>query len=155
MALGKEVGIDMNFQSIIPDEALFNSRLEDIAYLAYEDQCTPANPRLPLIPDMVVAPSISSQFHYAKLGQVITGIRALGFHSAIEAALGADMVSFGEAQELQEKKVLTSSCCPAFVKYIEEAFPELKDKISSNLSPMAAMAIMAWPSPSRIMAICR
>ena len=88
---------------------------------------------------MVVAPSISSQFHYAKLGQVITGIRALGFHSAIEAALGADMVSFGEAQELQEKKVLTSSCCPAFVKYIEEAFPELKDKISSNLSPMAAM----------------
>ena len=53
MALGKEVGIDMNFQSIIPDEALFNSRLEDIAYLAYEDQCTPANPRLPLIPDMI------------------------------------------------------------------------------------------------------
>jgi len=53
LALGKEVGIDMNFQSIIPDEALFNSRLEDIAYLAYEDQCTPANPRLPLIPDMI------------------------------------------------------------------------------------------------------
>ena len=41
----------------------------------------------------VVAPSISSQFTYAKLGQVITGLRELGFHTVIEAALGADMVA--------------------------------------------------------------
>src|SRR5574344_1394895 len=41
---------------------------------------------------MVVAPSVSSQFNYAKLGQVITGIKELGFHEVIEAALGADMV---------------------------------------------------------------
>ena len=39
----------------------------------------------------IVAPSISSQFTYAKLGQVITGLRELGFHTVIEAALGADM----------------------------------------------------------------
>lgn len=37
----------------------------------------------------VVAPSISSQFSYAKLGQVITGIQRLGFYHVIEAALGA------------------------------------------------------------------
>ena len=37
----------------------------------------------------VVAPSISSQFSYAKLGQVISGIKELGFYSVIEAALGA------------------------------------------------------------------
>ena len=36
----------------------------------------------------VVAPSISSQFTYAKLGQVITGLKKLGFHTVIEAALG-------------------------------------------------------------------
>ena len=40
----------------------------------------------------VVAPSISSQFTYAKLGQVITGIKELGFHTVVEAALGADIV---------------------------------------------------------------
>ena len=28
-------------------------KLEEVAYLAYEDQCTPANPRVPLIPDMI------------------------------------------------------------------------------------------------------
>jgi acetaldehyde dehydrogenase/alcohol dehydrogenase len=52
MALGKEVGIDMNFASLVPDEATWNKNLETIAYLAYEDQCTPANPRVPLVKDM-------------------------------------------------------------------------------------------------------
>ncbi|MCI1245076.1 MAG: bifunctional acetaldehyde-CoA/alcohol dehydrogenase [Bacilli bacterium] len=52
MALGKEVGIDMNFQSLVPDEKLWDNNLEKISYLAYEDQCTPANPRVPLVVDM-------------------------------------------------------------------------------------------------------
>ena len=66
----------------------------------------------------IVAPSIGSQFLYAKLGQVITGIHKLGFAEVLEVALGADMVSIKEGQELVEKGFLTSSCCPAFVKYI-------------------------------------
>lgn len=85
----------------------------------------------------VVAPSISSQFSYAMLGQVIKGIKELGFHNVVEAALGADMVAYKEATELADKGFLTSSCCPAFVSYIEKQFPTLKDNISHNLSPMA------------------
>lgn len=88
----------------------------------------------------VVAPSISSQFTYATLGQVISGIKALGFHTVIEAALGADMVALAEARELAEKGFLTSSCCPAFVKYIKSAFPDLAEHISHNPSPMAELA---------------
>ncbi len=88
----------------------------------------------------VVAPSISSQFTYAKLGQVITGLKELGFFTVVEAALGADMVAMSESRELEEKGFLTSSCCPAFVKYIKSAFPDLVPYISHNLSPMAALA---------------
>ena len=88
----------------------------------------------------VVAPSISSQFTYAKLGQVISGIKQLGFFHVVEAALGADMVSYAEAAELAEKGFLTSSCCPAFVDYIKKQFPELEANISHNLSPMATIA---------------
>lgn len=88
----------------------------------------------------VIAPSISSQFRYAKLGQVITGIKALGFHSVVEAALGADMVAYAESGELAEKGFLTSSCCPAFVSYVKGQFPELADNISHNLSPAATIA---------------
>lgn len=88
----------------------------------------------------VVAPSISSQFRYAKLGQVITGLKKLGFFTVVEAALGADMVAMKEARELVEKEFLTSSCCPAFVKYIKTAFPQLAEHISHNYSPMAELA---------------
>lgn len=88
----------------------------------------------------VVAPSISSQFTYAKLGQVISGIKKLGFHTVVEAALGADLVAFSEARELSEKGFLTSSCCPAFVSFVKKQFPDLAEHISHNLSPMAAIA---------------
>ncbi len=88
----------------------------------------------------VVAPSISSQFTYAKLGQVIKGLKELGFYTVVEAALGADMVAMSEAKELSEKEFLTSSCCPAFVQYIKSAFPALVPYISHNLSPMAMLA---------------
>ena len=88
----------------------------------------------------VVAPSISSQFSYAKLGQVISGLHALGFCKVTEAALGADMVAMKEAKELTEKGFLTSSCCPAFVQYVKTAFPGLAQHISHNLSPMAEIS---------------
>ncbi len=88
----------------------------------------------------VVAPSISSQFTYARLGQVITAIKKLGFYTVVEAALGADMVAYKEAGELAEKGMLTSSCCPAFVEYVEKQFPALKEHVSHNLSPMAEIA---------------
>ena len=88
----------------------------------------------------IVAPSISSQFKYARLGQVISGLKALGFHTVVEAALGADMVAEAESRELAEKGFLTSSCCPAFVAYIRQSFPQLLPMVSHNLSPMAAIA---------------
>lgn len=88
----------------------------------------------------VVAPSISGQFRQAKVEQVVAGIKKLGFYSVIEAALGADMVAYKEAQELYEKKFLTSSCCPAFVKFIQVNYPDMVPHISHNLSPMEEIA---------------
>ena len=88
----------------------------------------------------VVAPSISSQFTYAKLGQVVSGIKKLGFFHVVEAALGADMVAYEESKELSEKGFLTSSCCPAFVEYIEKQFPEFSKHVSHNLSPAATIS---------------
>lgn len=88
----------------------------------------------------IVAPSISAQFVYATLGQVVSGIKELGFTGVIEAALGADLVAYYEAIELAEKGFLTTSCCPAFVNFIKKNFPDLEKHISHNLSPMAMIA---------------
>lgn len=87
----------------------------------------------------IMAPAVASQFKYASFGQVITAMRKIGFDRVMETALGADMVAGLEAKELIEKGFLTTSCCPGFVKHIENNYPELVDKISSNLSPMALL----------------
>jgi len=49
----REIGLDPNFESYGIKEAEWESRLRTIAELAYEDQCSPANPRLPMVDDMV------------------------------------------------------------------------------------------------------
>lgn len=84
-----------------------------------------------------IAPAIASQFNYAKLGQVITGLKELGFDEVVEVALGADMVTWEETEELKKKGLLTSSCCPAFVDYVAKEFPDMLPYVSSTLSPMA------------------
>lgn len=89
---------------------------------------------------VMVAPSISSQFTYASLGQVIAGLKELGFYTVIEAALGADMVALEESKELAQKGFLTSSCCPAFVQYMKNEFPDLLEHVSHNMSPMGVLA---------------
>ena len=53
MELGKAVGIKMNFCDQGIEEDDWNAKLKEIAYGAYEDQCSPANPRVPLVDDMV------------------------------------------------------------------------------------------------------
>ena len=88
----------------------------------------------------VVAPSIAGQFTYVKPGQVVTGLKELGFFSIVEAALGADMVADAECKELAEKGFLTSSCCPAFVAYIKKHVPSMAEHISHNPSPMMMIA---------------
>lgn len=90
----------------------------------------------------VVAPSIASQYPMKNVSteQVVAGIAALGFHSVIEAAWGADLVAQLEAEELLEKSFLTSSCCPAFVRYVQTQFPQVADKVSHTPSPMAKIA---------------
>lgn len=87
----------------------------------------------------MVAPSYASQFSYAKTGQVVKGILELGFTDVVEAARGADFVASLETKELVEKGLLTSSCCPAFVKYVTNQYPDLLPHVSHNLSPMAAL----------------
>lgn len=111
------------------------SNIVDVIKLLKHNEETNENPVIAL-----VAPSIASQFLYANLGQVITGIYRLGFSRVLEVAFGADLVASKEATELVEKGFLTSSCCPAFVDYIEKFHPKLKEHISHNLSPMAELA---------------
>ena len=84
----------------------------------------------------IVAPAVASQFEGRTIGQVFQGIAELGFDSVSEVAIGADDTAWEETQELLEKGFLFTSCCPAFVEYINVEFPSLREHVSSTPSPM-------------------
>ena len=50
--LAVELGVKMSFKEQGIDEKEFMDKIEKISYLAYEDQCSPANPRIPMVEDL-------------------------------------------------------------------------------------------------------
>ncbi|HET1956084.1 TPA: bifunctional acetaldehyde-CoA/alcohol dehydrogenase [Streptococcus pneumoniae] len=50
--LGERIGIQMNFRDQGIDEKEWKEHSRKLAFLAYEDQCSPANPRLPMVDHM-------------------------------------------------------------------------------------------------------
>ncbi|MPN10715.1 Aldehyde-alcohol dehydrogenase [bioreactor metagenome] len=50
--LAKEIGLETSFDKLGISEEEWNSKIDEIAVLAFEDQCSPANPRVPLVDDM-------------------------------------------------------------------------------------------------------
>ena len=62
-----------------------------------------------------------------------------GFDEIVEVALGADMVAQEEMEEVIERydeKIMTNSCCPAYLMAIKKKLPKLVNAISHTKSPM-------------------
>lgn len=92
--------------------------------------------------------SIGEEFNLP-YGRVVTdklasAIRKLGFDLVFDTSVGADFTTFEEAEELMEKleKKKTpclSSCCPAWVKFIEFYYPEFVSSIATTRSPQVIL----------------
>lgn len=89
----------------------------------------------------VIAPSIAGQFAPATYGQVVTGLKELGFSGVAEVALGADMVAHEESDEFLQRGLMTTSCCPGFVGYVKKKYPELEQYVSHTPSPMVMIGL--------------
>lgn len=103
-----------------------------------------------------VAPSVAGQFPGATMGQLAGALKAIGFADVMQVAYGADLTAWEEAGELEEKGMLASSCCPAFVSYVEKNFPQQAEQlISKTPSPMvmAARAIKKKEPGARVVFI--
>lgn len=93
----------------------------------------------------VVAPSIVGQFGVkVKTSQVMNALQKIGFHNVLEVAMGADIIALEETKEFLTKAIeqpgfMTTSCCPAFVDMIEKHMPNIKNQVSTTVSPMIAI----------------
>ncbi|QSX06796.1 (2Fe-2S)-binding protein [Sedimentibacter sp. zth1] len=78
----------------------------------------------------------------ASLGKTVTALRKLGFDEIYDTSFAADLTVIEESDEFLEKLTkndgslpLFTSCCPAWVKFAENRYPELLPHISSCKSP--------------------
>lgn len=75
------------------------------------------------------------------MGKLVASLRRMGFDRVYDTSFGADLTVWEESAELVERLQknenlpLFTSCCPGWVKFAENKFPELKDNISSCRSP--------------------
>ena len=75
------------------------------------------------------------------LGKMITALKRLGFDKVFDTNTGADFTIMEEANEFVERfkkhdnLPMLTSCCPAWVKFIEMEYPELLPHLSSCKSP--------------------
>ena len=74
-------------------------------------------------------------------GKMVTALKRMGFEAVFDTDFGADLTIMEEASEIIHRiehhgtlPILTS-CCPAWVKFIEHQFPELLKVPSTSKSP--------------------
>jgi [FeFe] hydrogenase (group B1/B3) len=93
------------------------------------------------------APAVAAQFR-VEPGRLEGALLSAGFSHVIEVALGADITTDKEAAEFIERmekgeKMMTTSCCPAFVRAVRRHVPDLADCISGTRTPMSYTAEIA------------
>ncbi len=77
------------------------------------------------------------------IGKLIASLRMLGVDAIFDTSVGADLTIMEEAQELVEsleeterKYPLFTSCCPAWIRYVETQYPHVMPYVSTSKSPM-------------------
>ncbi len=85
--------------------------------------------------------AVGDKFGYTKgensLGKLVAALRRMGFDEIYDTYFGADLTIMEESKEFierfksGEKLPLFTSCCPAWVKYCEQKYPELAENLST------------------------
>lgn len=82
-------------------------------------------------------------------GKIVTALKRLGFNAVFDTNFAADLTIMEEARELVHRiqhggrLPMLTSCCPAWVKFVEHQFPELLDVPSSCKSPQTMLGAIA------------
>ncbi len=73
--------------------------------------------------------------------KMVGALKELGFDLVIDTVLGADLTTFEEAHELWHRinnngvLPMMSSCCPAWISFVEKNYPEFISNLSTCKSP--------------------
>jgi transcriptional regulator with PAS, ATPase and Fis domain len=80
-------------------------------------------------------------FHDLRSGQLVTGLRRLGFSEVHEGAAGVDLLreSYRKSLDKSQPYPLITTHCPTIVDLIEKHYPQLLKNLIGIVSPMVAI----------------
>ena len=81
-------------------------------------------------------------------GQIVAACRKLGADIVLDTNFGADLVIMEESAELlrrlgEKKRPTFTSCCPAWINFAEQHYPDILPLLSSTKSPMQCLGVIA------------
>ncbi|MCE5200444.1 MAG: [FeFe] hydrogenase, group A [Armatimonadota bacterium] len=82
-------------------------------------------------------------------GQIVAALKAIGFDQVYDTSFAADLTVLEEGTEFLARKTKGeklpqfTSCCPAWVKFAEQYYPELLPNLSSCRSPQQMFGSLA------------
>lgn len=82
-------------------------------------------------------------------GRIVAALKAMGFIGVYDTSFTADLTVIEEGMEFLERKTKGvklpqfTSCCPAWVKYAEQYYPDLLPNLSSCKSPQQMFGSLA------------
>lgn len=93
---------------------------------------------------LTLAPSYRALLHNFTSGQLVAGLKQLGFHQIRESAEGSAWVTEEYVRLLREDRMdnIITTCCPSAVSLIEKYYPELIPYLAPVVSPMIAQGVM-------------
>lgn len=93
--------------------------------------------------------AVAKEFGYQGenvMGKIVASLRRMGFDYIFDTSTAADLTVMEESKEFVERFTnggtlpLFTSCCPAWVKYCENKYPEMLPNVSTCRSPMQMFA---------------
>ncbi len=109
--------------------------------------------------------AIGEQFGYepgeATTGQMVSALRMMGFDYIYDTSFGADFTVIEEGNEFierfkkGEKLPQFTSCCPAWVKFAEQTYPELLPNVSTCSSPQQMFGALCKDQLTKMLNIPR
>lgn len=80
------------------------------------------------------------------MGKIVNALHRMGFDEVYDTTFSADLTIIEETAEFLDrvknggKLPLLTSCCPAWVKFVGDQFPEYQDNVSTCRSPQGMMS---------------
>ena len=106
-----------------------------------------ADPDIRVVAQIAPAVRVAVGDHYglqkgrSVMGKIVNALHRMGFDEVYDTSYGADLTVIEESEELLERLAsgenlpLFTSCCPAWVKFCENRYPDLAKNLSTCRSP--------------------